>query len=146
MNLEFGYCVHRRHDDHTTTATAVIVLAAVNQIHVVVGTHAVERNGTVRAHGYGFVEVRHFRGSTGRQRRQLEEVPPVDSQLCYLLAGNHITNLTRFTLDFDHFFRDVHIFCDFAHLHGNVDPQSVAYVQYNASALVGFEALFLGLN
>ena len=138
--------VRRGSNAHAASATAVIIFAAVEQINVVVLTHAVKFHAGVstdRCVGGGGIDL------TRRSRCQsskLVDAASVYCKLCQLLTGDEVAHLAGVRLHADGIRFDSDRFLRRAQGHLEIHTSTVTDVQHQPLLLGNFEARSFGLD
>ena len=138
--------VRRGSNAHAASATAVIIFAAVEQINVVVLTHAVKFHAGVstdRCVGGGGIDL------TRRSRRQsskLVDAASVYCKLCQLLTGDEVAHLSGIRLHANSIGFDGHRLRCRAQRHLEIHASAVANLQHQALLLGNLKSRSFCLN
>src|SRR5439155_6684926 len=134
-----------RGNGHAATATAVVVLTAVEHESVVGGALAVEADGGIAPHRNVLV-IGDIVRCAGSQGSKLEQAGAIDRELRYLVAGYQVALLAGICLNADggRFYGNA--LRRRAHLHLEVDARAVAHLEHNALLFRELEPRRFGLH
>ena len=130
---------------HATGAATVVIFSTVEQIDVVVLTHAVKLHAGVSTN-WSVDESGDLARRSRRQRSQLVDAATIHSDLAHLLFVNDVADLTSVGLHADGVGFNSNRFRCRAQRHLEIHASAVADLQHQALLLCNLESRGFGLN